>query len=43
MYEMTFENIDHPEKLNDKNTCMPFVNMVLAVLNKKSNNARCLL
>jgi hypothetical protein len=36
---MTFELIDHPEKLNDKNTCIPFVSMMLAVLNKESNNA----
>jgi len=36
---MAFELIDHPEKLNDKNTYMPFINMMISVLNKKSNNA----
>jgi AcrR family transcriptional regulator len=29
---LAFELIDHPEKLNDKNTWMPFKKMILAVL-----------
>jgi hypothetical protein len=29
---MAFELIDHPEKLNDKNTWVPFKKMILAVL-----------
>jgi hypothetical protein len=29
---MAFELIDHPEKLNDKNTWAPFKKMILAVL-----------
>ena len=29
---MAFEPIDHPEKLDDKNTWVPFKKMILAVL-----------
>jgi len=29
---MAFELIDHFEKLNDKNTWMPFKKMILAIL-----------
>jgi hypothetical protein len=35
---MAFELIDHPEKLNDKNTWVPFKKMILAVLKDQDND-----